>query len=63
MKAASQLPGFASDNQAGVHPAVVEAISLAAKGHAPPYGDDEWTAHAEGLFRKHFGPDALAFQS
>ena len=31
---------FASDNWAGVHPEVLEAIARANVGHAPAYGDD-----------------------
>ena len=34
---------FASDNYAGVHPAVLEAIAEANAGFAPAYGDDRWT--------------------
>src|SRR4051812_22383805 len=53
--------GFASDNYAGALPEVVEAIAAANAGHAPAYGADEWTEHAEERFREHFGPDARAF--
>ena len=51
---------FASDNHAGVHPDVLAAIAEANVGHAASYGADEWTARAEDLFRRHFGPDARA---
>ena len=53
--------GFASDNRSGAHPEVMEAIVRANEGHAPSYGDDGWTERAEGLFREHFGPDAVAY--
>jgi threonine aldolase len=53
--------GFASDNQAGVHPAVLEAIGAANEGHAAGYGHDEWTERVQGRFREHFGESALAF--
>lgn len=53
--------GFASDNAAGVHPAVLDAINAASAGHAHAYGDDRWTARAEELFRQHFGEQAQAF--
>ncbi len=60
-----QPPGrrtFASDNWAGVHPQVLEAIARANNGgHAPAYGADPWTADAERLFRDHFGPDAEVY--
>lgn len=48
---------FASDNFAGAHPAVVEAIARANHGHAPAYGDDEWTKECAGRFRELFGAD------
>jgi threonine aldolase len=57
----SERRGFASDNAAGVHPDVLEAISAANVGHAHAYGDDEWTRRAEELFRRHFGPSAETF--
>ena len=56
----SHLNGFASDNFAGAHPEVLDAIARANHGHAPAYGDDEWTARTAELFQQHFGPDARA---
>jgi len=53
--------GFASDNRSGVHPEVLAAIEAANEGHAESYGDDGWTHAAEDLFRKHFGPHAVAY--
>jgi threonine aldolase len=55
---AARERGFASDNYAGVLPEVLEAIAAANVGHAVSYGGDEWTAHAEALFRAHFGDQA-----
>jgi threonine aldolase len=52
---------FASDNAAGVHPEVLEAIAAANVGHAASYGADGWTARAEELLSTHFGPDSRAF--
>jgi threonine aldolase len=46
---------FASDNNAGVHPKVMEAITAANEGHVIAYGDDPYTARAVKLFREHFG--------
>ena len=46
---------FASDNNAGVHPKVLEAITAANEGHVIAYGDDAYTARAVKLFREHFG--------
>lgn len=49
--------GFASDNNAGVHPKVLEAIAAANEAHVIAYGDDPYTEMAIELFRKHFGKD------
>ena len=49
---------FASDNWAGVHPEVLEAIVRANVGHAPSYGADAVTEQSLALFRDHFGPSA-----
>ena len=46
---------FASDNAAGAHPAVLEAVAAANDGHALAYGDDRWTRECESLFRELFG--------
>lgn len=48
---------FASDNNAGVHPKVLEAIAAANEGHVVAYGDDPYTEAAVAGFRKHFGKD------
>ncbi|MFL5913079.1 MAG: threonine aldolase family protein [Gaiellaceae bacterium] len=53
--------GFASDNNAGALPEVLEAVAAANAGHAPAYGADDWTARAQERFREHFGPEARAF--
>ena len=55
------MSGFASDNFAGVHPEVLEAIGRANEGHAAAYGADDWTLRAEELFRRHFGAGTRAF--
>ncbi|RJL20526.1 threonine aldolase family protein [Bailinhaonella thermotolerans] len=53
--------GFASDNYAGVHPEILEAISLANGGHQVAYGADVYTEHLQEVFRAHFGETAEAF--
>ena len=55
------LRAFASDNAAGAHPAVIEAIAAANSGHALAYGSDRWSAEAEARFRDIFGPRSEAF--
>ena len=52
---------FASDNNAGVHPKVMEAIARANAGHVIAYGDDPFTARAVELFKKQLGSDIEVF--
>ena len=47
---------FASDNFAGAHPRVVDAVAAANTGHVMAYGDDVHTAECEARFRDLFGP-------
>lgn len=49
---------FGSDNNAGIHPAVLAAIAAANVGHVPAYGDDPYTRSAIERMREHFGSDA-----
>ena len=52
---------FASDNNAGVHPEILKALSEANSGHAVGYGDDPYTASVVRKFKQHFGPDIEVF--
>jgi threonine aldolase len=52
---------FASDNNAGVHAAVLRAIAQANQGHAVGYGNDVHTQSALGKFAQHFGRDIDVF--
>jgi len=52
---------FASDNNAGVHPEVLKALSDANQGHVVGYGDDTYTASAVRQFKKQFGNDIGVF--
>src|SRR6202166_2797121 len=52
---------FASDNNAGVHPEVLEAIAHANQGHVVAYGDDPFTRSAIAKFEEHFGPEIAVF--
>ncbi|GGL44679.1 low specificity L-threonine aldolase [Phycicoccus endophyticus] len=47
--------GFASDNYSGVHPEVLEALSLVNGGHQSSYGADVYTAALEDRMRHLFG--------
>ena len=40
------MRSFASDNNSGVHPLVMEALNRANQNHAVGYGDDPWTKEA-----------------
>ncbi len=53
--------GFSSDNNAGVHPEILEAIARANQGHVVAYGDDDYTRSAIKKFEEHFGPDIAVF--
>jgi threonine aldolase len=52
---------FASDNVAGAHPKILEAIQRANIGSAAPYGADPWTAKATEKFRDLLSPDVEVF--
>lgn len=52
---------FASDNAAGAHPAVMQAVVDANVGHTLAYGSDPWTERATGALRDLFGADSEAF--
>ncbi len=52
---------FASDNNAGIHPEILHAIESVNDGHAKGYGDDEHTAQAEAMMRRHFGENCSSF--
>lgn len=52
---------FGSDNHAGVHPEVLDAIARANAGHQPAYGEDEETRRLERLVTEHFGEGARGY--
>ena len=53
--------GFASDNNAGVHPDILRELAAVNTGHAVGYGDDIYTHAAEQLFKDHLGDDTETF--
>ena len=61
MKSARVTRSFASDNNAGVHPEILEAIAWANQGHVVAYGDDPYTGSALAKFEEHFGPGIEVF--
>jgi len=49
------MRGFASDNNAGVHPHILSEINRINDGHTIAYGSDEHTDKAKALFREILG--------
>lgn len=52
---------FASDNNAGVHPEIIQAIANANQGHVIAYGDDQYTARATRQFQRLLGRDVAVY--
>ncbi len=57
----TEVQQFASDNYAGVCPQAWDAMEQANRGHAPAYGDDDWTQRASDAFRTLFATDCEVF--
>lgn len=55
------MRSFASDNNSGVHPRVMDAIIGANDNHAVGYGDDLWTEAATAKIKEVFGEEASPF--
>ncbi len=55
------IRGFASDNNAGVHPEILQAITDCNSGHVVGYGDDDFTRKAAAKIREHFGENTEAY--
>lgn len=53
--------GFASDNYAGVHPAVMARMAEVNQGHQVAYGDDTETARFQEIVKELFGKNAVGF--
>jgi threonine aldolase len=53
----TQRKSFGSDNHAGVHPAILQAVVDANPGDAVAYGADERTGHVTAALREVFGAD------
>jgi len=54
------VKGFASDNYAGAHPAILEAIARSNGDHVPSYGEDPYTEAAYDALKAQFGEDTHA---
>ncbi len=53
--------GFASDNNSGVHPAILKALEEANEGHVVGYGNDFYTQKAIEMFKEKFGSETEVF--
>lgn len=53
--------GFASDNNAGVHPEILKELAAVNIGHVIGYGSDIYTEQAIHLLKKHLGSDTEVF--
>jgi threonine aldolase len=52
---------FGSDNHAGTHPAILQAVIAANSGDAVAYGADDWTTRATASLRSAFRTQGEAF--
>lgn len=57
----SSFRSLASDNNAGIHPRILQAIAEANTNHALGYGADLYTDRAVAKFKEHFGNDVQVF--
>ncbi|PHX60717.1 MAG: threonine aldolase [Actinobacteria bacterium] len=57
------MRSLASDNYAGVHPAILAAMIAANAGHAPAYGSDSTTDQAVAAFRRELGDHVDVFMT
>jgi threonine aldolase len=57
----NELRGFASDNNAGVHPEILKEIAAVNSGHVKGYGSDIYTEKALEIFRENLGNSAETF--
>ncbi|MGN6127303.1 MAG: threonine aldolase family protein [Humibacter sp.] len=52
---------FASDNYAGAHPEIIDAIAAANGGHQISYGEDAYTERLHEVFAEQFGTQVEVF--
>ena len=55
------MRGFASDNNAGVHPLILAELNNINSGHVLGYGADYYTERAIELFKEQFGMDTETY--
>jgi threonine aldolase len=52
---------FGSDNHAGAHPAVLDALGSVSRGDVTAYGDDPWTVRVSAQLSEQFGASGVFF--
>ncbi len=52
---------FASDNNSGVHPKIMDAIVQSNVGHVPAYGEDKYTLEAKELIKNNLNAKGVFF--
>jgi threonine aldolase len=55
MESKIEKRGFASDNNAGIHPDIIKEVIASNTGHATGYGSDIYTEQALNIFKEQFG--------
>ncbi len=55
------IRGFASDNNSGVHPLIMEALMKSNIGHSVGYGEDALTQETIGMMKTQFSPGCDLF--
>lgn len=53
--------GFASDNNAGIHPEILKELASSNQGHVIGYGSDIYTEKAISIFKEQFGNSVEPF--
>jgi threonine aldolase len=61
MGSKNERRGFGSDNNAGVHPEILNEIISANSGHVTGYGTDIYTEQALRIFKEQFGSSSETF--
>ncbi len=54
----SELKSFASDNNSGAHPSIMDAVVASNVGLMQSYGEDEISIHTDEVFKEFFGSQA-----
>jgi threonine aldolase len=61
MDTKNEMRGFASDNNAGIHPDIIKEVISSNVGHALGYGSDVYTQEALRIFKEVFGSSTETF--